>query len=122
MVCRSSTGPSKLDLSVDVSAATFNLWQPGMGHFVGSSTGHLGVLWIEAGLTQSDLICGLVHEFVHFALNIADMSAGVFRSVAYDGSVSAISPLLKVPRPYALAMHALMVKSALSHLGMRMST
>lgn len=93
-----------------------------MGHFVGSSTGHLGILWIEAGLAQSDLVCGLVHEFVHLALNLADMAMGVFSGAAYDGSVLALSPLLKLPRPYAMSMHALMVQSALSHLHLRMST
>lgn len=121
MVDRVSSQSSELDSSVDVHKATFGLWHPGLGRFVGSSTGHLGLLWVEAGLAQSDLVCGVVHEFIHLALNLLDMATGIFCDCSYDGSVQAVSPLLKVSRPYALAMHALMVKSALGHMGLRMS-
>jgi len=124
VVCRSSPHPSNLESSLDVRAATRDHWKSGMGRFVGSSTGHLGLLWIEAGLTESDLVCGIVHELVHLALNMTDMAAGIFTSAAWDGSLLALSPVVPDPheRPYAMAMHALMVKSALGRLGLRMST
>jgi len=123
-VHRASPHPSGLESSVDVRTATFDHWKPEMGRFVGSSTGHLGLLWIEAGLTKSDLVCGIVHEFVHLALNMVDMAIGIFTSAAYDGSLRAPSPVVPdaCGRPYAMAMHALVVKSALQHLGLRMST
>merc|ERR1712228_1086848 len=61
---------------------------------------------------------GLVHTLV----NLVDIAAGVFTPDAFDESLLVPSPNTDGNRPYAMSMHAALVKSVLKSLGLSMTT
>merc|ERR1712228_545137 len=105
LVDRSSKEPSVLDDRIDLVKATRGRWKHGAGRFVGSSTLHVGLMWIETKLLQSDLVCGLAHELVHTLVNLVDIAAGIFTPDAFDVSLLVPSPSTDGNRPYAMSMH-----------------
>ena len=92
--------------------------------FVGSSSAHLGVIWLERDLNASDLLCGLTHELTHHALSTLDMACGVFQAGAHtDTAATAPSSAMGgQQRPFGRALHALAVARVLEALQLRMSS